>query len=516
MLGAQVFGTAGAETGPLDLLIGTAGAVGGAVVGSKVVDAYDQHSIYNQTDAQGITWRLDPNQPERSWTREVATGAPAPRAAVYGMDGLSGQAARTVTADPALADWLTFQASSKSTELSLAHAPAPRDPYHQSASEHDTRSVGQAAPWIRDAQTHTWSRHVTDQHLEHGLTRSHEETASRARAAQLDQAAEQTIAANLAQSPRAIAQRYQAVYERSGWQSMGAMPAAVTDALNAPANVRQASDGHTYTRDDGQWSTPGRIYGIYGTHLADAPVRQELDAMAHAQQAQAAARAPETLAQQEPTSAASTAASATEATLTRAFSPSVRKALDQMDRLIEAMDHPDPAVLRELVAPFVHSDEGRAFFAQAHATAAREDAFKPQPPPSDPREAGHPDHALHESLRQQLRTLHTAEGIYPARALIEPLTAAVALHARENRLTRVDLLQFNDDKSAIIATQSHHGKVNDMFALHAVTAVQDALQTPPAQSYQQMADVTQQQVQTDQAMQQQMAMQGPQGPSLGR
>ncbi|MGS1121004.1 XVIPCD domain-containing protein [Rhodanobacter sp. FW102-FHT14D06] len=514
MLGAQVLGMAGSETGPFDLLIGTAGAIGGAIGGSKLADAYDQHAIYNQTDPQGMTWHLDPDQPGRGWTREVATGEPAPRAAVYGMDGLSGQPARTVHADPALAQRLTYQASNRAVELSLDYAPTPRDPFRQPASPHDTPSVGQDAPWIRDAQTRAWSRHVTDQILEHGLTRSHDEVASSTRAAQLDQAAAQTIVANLAQSRHAIAQRYQAVYERSGWQQFGPVPQAIAEARDTPATTLRASDGHAYTRDDaGQWSTPGRLFG---RNLADGPVRQELDATLQAQRASLAAAQE----RQSPAHAAVPTASAkpadANAVINKTFSPAVREALHRMNRMIEALDNPDPTVLRKEIEPFAHSAAGRAFFAQGQARLAHENALAGPPSPRDPREWGHPDHSLNQSIRKQLIDLHARAGIYPSGARIDPLTAAVALHARERGMPRVDRLEFGADQQGILASQGHRGPLDNVLAPPSMIDVQQAMQTPPAQSYQQMEQVTARpQVQRDQVMQQ-LAQPQQQGQSMGR
>ena len=261
-MGAEIFGTAGAETGPFDLLIGGAGAIGGAIVGDKLADAYDRHRIYNQSDTQGITWNYDPSKPQQGWTRDVPALPDTPQGQHF-------------SANPALADRLTFQANNTAVDLALAHAATPSDPYMQAAGAHDTPSRI-AAPWTRDAQTRQWSRLVTDRVLEHGLASTHVEQADPLHAAQLDAAAEQTITANLAGSRRGMAEHYQAMYEQHGWARYGAMPEAVTHALHAPTNILQASDGNTYSRGaDGQWSTPGVVWG---TNAAEGHVRNELDA----------------------------------------------------------------------------------------------------------------------------------------------------------------------------------------------------------------------------------------------
>ena len=212
-LGAEIFGTAGAESGPFDLLVAGAGGVAGAIGGDKLADAWDNHKIYNQADPHGTTWHLDPEQPQQGWTR-TAVDAFAER-------GLS--STHVETAPPAVAERLTFQANNTAVELALAHPPTPRDPYTQPAGPKDTPSRLDA-PWVRDAQTQQWSRTVTDQLMEHGLKSTHAEVAGPQRAMELDAAAHQAIRDNLASSPRGIAERYQTAYERNGWEKFGPVP----------------------------------------------------------------------------------------------------------------------------------------------------------------------------------------------------------------------------------------------------------------------------------------------------
>jgi hypothetical protein len=276
VLGAQVLGTAGIESGPMDVLVAGAGAIGGAIGGEKLVEAYDRHRIYQQTDPQNVAWTYDPARPQQGWTRQVPTAETSnPPTSLLGYGALPVPVMRTIRADPALADRLSFQASSVAVELALAHPPRPRDPYSQPASPQDAPSHV-AAPWKRDAQTQQWSRVVTDRMLEHGMAATHIEHASAARAAQLDAAARQTIEANQAGSRRGIAERYRAAYDQRGWAQYGDLPKAVSHALHEPPDTRRASDGHSYTRStDGQWNTPGLIRG---TNAAEGNLRRELDA----------------------------------------------------------------------------------------------------------------------------------------------------------------------------------------------------------------------------------------------
>lgn len=274
VLGAQVLGAAGIESGPLDVLLAGVGGIGGAIGGEKLAEAYDRHQIYSQADPYGMAWNYDPDKPQQGWTRQVPTGELG-KAPTLGYGALPMPVMRTISADPALADRLTFQANNAAVNLALAHPAEPRDPYTQPAAPHDTPSHV-AAPWKRDAQTQQWSRVVTDRMLEHGMAATHIEHASAARAAQLDEAARQTIEANLAGSRRGIAERYHAAYQQHGWVQYGDLPAAVSHALHEPSDTLRASDGHAYTRSmDGQWNTPGLIWG---TNAAEGNLRRELDA----------------------------------------------------------------------------------------------------------------------------------------------------------------------------------------------------------------------------------------------
>ena len=139
---------AGVETGPGAFVAGLAGGVVGAVAGDKIMDAVDKRRIYTQNDPQGNSWSYDSHQ---GWTREKETGevdlsAPEP---VFKTE--------TLHADPELTNRLNYQASSTAVELALPHAPTPQNPYVQPSPDNQN-----ASPWMRDPQTHTWSRTVMD------------------------------------------------------------------------------------------------------------------------------------------------------------------------------------------------------------------------------------------------------------------------------------------------------------------------------------------------------------------
>lgn len=260
--GAQSLMSAGAalgiESGPGMFVTGAIGGVAGFVAGDKIADAYDQYRIRNQDDSHGNTWHHDDRQ---GWTIDVPPLPDHPRG-------------QRLVADAALSSQLSYQASNTAVELALGNEYPARDPFVQPASPTDTPSLRES-PWTHQAQTHQWTRQVTDQRLEHGMTRSHVEVANPQRAAELNRLAESTIQQNIAESSLGVAQRYQLAYEREGWDRHGPMPEAVAHAVARPADQILASDGHTYTHGrDREWSRDT----LLGSRSADESLREELDA----------------------------------------------------------------------------------------------------------------------------------------------------------------------------------------------------------------------------------------------
>ena len=261
-LGTELGAVVGIESGPGTLVTSTLGGVLGAATGDWLASKADEWRIYRQRDPQGHTWQLDPRHLERGWTIDLP---PLP-------DTPHGQ---TLVADAALADRLNSQASRVAIALQLSKPQTPQDPFTQAANAHDTPSHI-SAPWVRDDATRIWRRDVTTAVMEHGLVSKYDEVAAPDRAAQLDQAAQRTIADNLSRSPVALAQVYRDAYEHYGWQQYGPMPEAVTHALHQQPGALQASDGRIYARsDNGQWTTPGTLWG---TDTASARTHAELDA----------------------------------------------------------------------------------------------------------------------------------------------------------------------------------------------------------------------------------------------
>jgi len=474
--GATAFATAGAaagiETGPGAFLTGLAGGVAGAVAGDKIADAIDRHRIYNQSDSDGHAWSMNPDHPEQGWMRR-ATGHDLQQIQKRQMRGE--HVFETLYADPELANRLNYQASNTAIELALPKAPEPKDPYVQPSADNKD-----ATPWMRDTQTRTWSRTVIDNPAYYYAPDQitdfenvmHRETADAAKAAQLDQAARRTVGENLVNSPQGMAQRYQQTYEQNGWSRFGPMPPAVNTALKTPNNVERASDGHTYTRGaDGQWTTPGTLYG---TNLASAQVRQELSATQAARQRQEhAAPNPAMTAPAQPQAPAQSRppphGQATAPALARMTAPA------------------DPHEARHTSPP-------------PHAPASAGTH------PMDPRDPQHRDHTMYQGVSRQLTKLNHTQGIELNNQQLDNCTAALMADARAARMHSVTSMKFaerNDgqiDRSMVVTFQ---GDPNNPANKFSTTDMDKAFNTPAEQSFQKFERNTQALDQREQQIRQQ-------------
>jgi len=273
---------AGSETGPGALITGgiggIVGGVGGAFMGERWAREEDIKRVYTQKDADGNEWTRDPEDPKRTWSRTADTQQLA------GGATQSDPAYRNVryVAGDRLANELNYHSANASYELGLAKLSDPVDPYRQSAGRGDTPSMGGHADWVRNAGTGTWHREVVTDVLEHGIRVSHAETASPERAAALDQQARVRIAENAMNTPPALAARYEVAYRQFGWDKQWPVPEAIQKAA-ADTHSLRASDGLDYQlQSNGEWTTPGRIYGV---NQAEGNLRDELNAV-HASQQQ--------------------------------------------------------------------------------------------------------------------------------------------------------------------------------------------------------------------------------------
>lgn len=257
----------GSETGPGALLTGLVGAGLGAYLGERWADQRDIERVFTQADRSGNEWSRDPADPNGAWMR--TTRAPN---AHGGYDEM-----RLVAAGR-LVDELNYRAANDSYSLGLGSPPTPRNPFSIESAQ--DQPGWQAGPWQRNADTGAWSRTMVEQVMvsEFGpIPQIRSEPASPAQTAALEQQSALIVAENAANTPAAIAARYQIAYNQYGWSEFAALE-PVPDAIrNAAAQTQtlQASDGHVYTRGaDGEWSTPGTFYG---TNPATGNVREELN-----------------------------------------------------------------------------------------------------------------------------------------------------------------------------------------------------------------------------------------------
>ncbi|MER3056516.1 hypothetical protein ABS769_22300, partial [Xanthomonas hortorum] len=145
------------------------------------------------------------------------------------------------------------------------------------------------ADWRRDASDGQWHRQVkTDISGANDRGSYIQETALPPRAAELDAQAQDVIGRNIANSPGAIAARYELAHHRSGWAADGLpMSPAVQQALPDP-DALTASDGQRYYRDiEGQWTSNGAPPD--GNRLLELETTRAMLQPALAEQAQAIA-----------------------------------------------------------------------------------------------------------------------------------------------------------------------------------------------------------------------------------
>lgn len=390
------FAAVGAEIGSFGGPIGTVvgGLLGGgvgAVGGEKLMDAYDRYKIYNQSDAQGMSWRYDPAHPDRGWTRQ----GPTPDVVDYSVGAGSAFGVmptlktRTVQADPSVANVLSFKASTRAAELALDHVSAA-DPYSLPADPKAGDPSNSVGPWAREADTGVWSHRVLVGRVTERVVASAERTA------ELERVSQNVIADNAARTPQGIAARYEEAFAHNGWGHFGRLPEAIVNASREPMKELLASDGTRYTRDaKGEWSSEG---WLYGTNPATGNIRDELNATAEARSALVerlrvpepvhAAADPSAPGQEQGRATATAAAGVDPATVTRESSIGT-----MFDALMTAAANKDVAGMRAVGAAYLSSDAGQSWLqagrdANQQAQAQMQAQLAAQQAPSQPVPSG--------------------------------------------------------------------------------------------------------------------------------
>ena len=293
--GASVGLTSGSWTGPGALVIGVGGGVLGAHLGEEWANQKDMKAIYVQVDPMGRTWIRSPTDEEGRWLRaahqqqvqsaELGTGVELRPVQTAQGEDVTFRADYVATGT--LERQLNWQAAKASYELGLAHLPPPQDPYRLNArAEQGTPpapfETGRA--FVRDPTSRQWELQIT-QMLDGRAPTTRHEPVSAEQAQALDAQSRAVIAQNAANTPAAVAARYMVAHAEGRWSDFGdannpSVPAAIQDAQGRSGTL-QASNGHTYTRqDDGQWRDDGLVFS--GT--ADGNLSDELDVTWQSQQ----------------------------------------------------------------------------------------------------------------------------------------------------------------------------------------------------------------------------------------
>lgn len=244
--GAAAGAAVGWGSGPGVIGFVAVGAVSTSAAGDKIADWWDDRKIYHQTDREGVAWEFN----GRAWTRPMQLDTT--------KDGIDNPTEVDVTASLGKARELNYRASNVAASLALGNLPRPRDPYDLPANETDAPSI-ELANWKRNPETGGWQREITTTFVERGLSPKETIEATPERAAQLDDQAGKVIQANIANSPAALAVRYEMAFQRAGFDEFGRMPEAIQAALTN-TNQLIAHDGSRYQLgEDGQWRDGDKV-----------------------------------------------------------------------------------------------------------------------------------------------------------------------------------------------------------------------------------------------------------------
>ncbi len=521
--GAAYGAAAGSESGPGALVTGAVGGVVGAFAGDKIATAYNTYQVNHQTGTDGKTYAYAQGQ----WTQTEHH---------FGLNSYDLPTVKSTTT-PAPENQLStldYQRTTAVTALALAN-PATQDTKNITLDGTDWHASREG--WTKEVQQTYPGLPQAD---EFGRPITISEPADAKTGKQLDQLAANRQYNNVHYT-ESVAQAYVMDYYGKGWNKNGPLPDAVTHELKRPSEqqIKDPASGLTWTADGkGNFSREETTVGY------DTPVTvtvkatgDELVRVGKLQQAAMqsnAAYGSQLIAEKytqlqqppshqqapvQPVPATSSHQAAVNPTPPPAAVPSafVHDMSAKIDRFDKAMQAGDRAAVMKEVAHVYQTPEWQADYGRAKDVAAKEQQQREQQRaqnPRDPRDAGHPDHAMNQSIRNQVETLHERAGTFISSKELDHLTASVANDARKQGMTRVDQVQFSTDKNQLIATQQNSQQ--DTFAKHSATNIQQAIQTPPEHAYQQMTQETQRQAQVQQTTQQQIAQSQQQGPSLGR
>ncbi|WP_282297998.1 XVIPCD domain-containing protein [Stenotrophomonas sp. PS02289] len=275
LLGAGYGAVTGSWTGPGALATSLIGGVAGGFAGEYWAQYQDKKAVYTQVDRSGNEWSREPEDPTGTWSRSVRTPQP---------DGSYRDT--TVVAGGRLVDELNYKAANDSYSLGMANLPRPQDPFKLDAQVDSTsrEPFEVNRHYVRNAQNGQW--HLSIHEMVDGRVPNDRAVAiSPEKSAELELESQRIIAQNAANTPEALAARYQVAFNQYGWNefaSIEPVPEVITNAQTQTQPLR-ASNGEKYTQDaNGQWHTPG---WVYGTNPAEGNIIEELNRTRESQQA---------------------------------------------------------------------------------------------------------------------------------------------------------------------------------------------------------------------------------------
>lgn len=267
---------AGSETGPGALVTGLVGGVVGGFAGEYWAQQEDKKTVYTQVDRSGNEWSRDPEKPDSPWTRTVI--APTPEGGLREL--------RTV-AGGRLVDELNYKSANDAYSLGLANLSEPKNPFRIDASGGRTpppEPFETSRHYVRNPQSGDWNLSIHEV-IDGRIPVDRAVAVSPEQSVQLEVESLRIIAQNAANTPEALAARYQVAYEQYGWRDFAniePVPEVITNAQTRPLPL-MASDGHEYTLGgDGKWTTPGMLYG---TNTAEGNMQEELNRTRQSQEA---------------------------------------------------------------------------------------------------------------------------------------------------------------------------------------------------------------------------------------
>ncbi|MGH8037710.1 MAG: XVIPCD domain-containing protein [Stenotrophomonas sp.] len=268
LLGAGYGAVTGSWTGPGAVVTGLVGGVAGGFAGEYWAQYQDKKAVYTQEDRSGNEWSRNPEDANGSWSRTVR--APTP-------DGRYIES--TMVAAGRLVDELNYKAANDSYSLGLANLPKPADPFRIDARGDNTpprEPFETSRHYVRNPQNGEWNLSIHEV-IDGRIPLDRSVAVGTEKAGQLELESQRIVAQNAANTPEALAARYQIAYNQYGWNDFAGIepvPEAITNAQTKPQPL-MASNGEKYALEsNGEWRTPG---WVYGTNPAEGNIIEELN-----------------------------------------------------------------------------------------------------------------------------------------------------------------------------------------------------------------------------------------------